>query len=128
MGDDARDRLGIRLYYGDALRHAYRATDLTLACWQQIHPVCHDLDAVPGSALYEQLYLLAHPTDMLDPHEHRHLGSPFTGCGRCAARLRVLPHDIVVGTEIVAVHGHLHLPEPRTATEALPRGPALAGT
>jgi hypothetical protein len=128
MGDIGRERLGIRLYYGDGRRHAYRVADLVGGCWQQIQPVCHDLDAVPAADLVTQLYVLAHPTDMLDPHQHSSLGAEFDACPRCGRQLRALPHEILAGTDIVAVHGCLDLPAPRRGTTACPSAPVHAGT
>jgi hypothetical protein len=129
MGDIARDRLGIRLYYGDYRRHAYRAADLNSPQWQQIHPICQDLDAVSPAAFFEQLYQLAHPTDMIDPHEHATLGADkFIGCDPCQNRLLVITYDILVGTDIVAVHGHLQLPAPRLGDPARSPNPVSAGT
>uniref|UniRef100_UPI003F493760 hypothetical protein n=1 Tax=Amycolatopsis sp. CA-096443 TaxID=3239919 RepID=UPI003F493760 len=107
MRDSARDRLGIRFYGGDRRRHAYRAADLASRRWQQIHPVCHDLDAVPAAEFFRQLYRLAHPTDEIDPREHASLGGEFDACGDCRGRLLVISYEIVVGVDVVAVHGRL---------------------
>ncbi|MFI5614670.1 hypothetical protein [Amycolatopsis sp. NPDC051903] len=119
MGESApRERITIRLYVLDDRRHAYRAADLAPGRWWQVHPVCQDLDAVPGDELFEQLYALAHPTDLLDPRPHGSLGDPPLCCDRCARRLRVLEHDIVVGTGIVALGGTLVLPAPRAVDQS----------
>ncbi|UKD50803.1 hypothetical protein L3Q65_00475 (plasmid) [Amycolatopsis sp. FU40] len=110
MGDIARERLGIRFYTGDRRRHAYRVADLASTRWRQIHPVCHDLDAVPAAEFFTQLYRLAHPTDEIDPCEHASLGGGFDACELCEAVLLVLSWEIVVGVDVVAVHGCLPLP------------------
>lgn len=107
MGDTACERLGIRLYHGDGRRHAYRACDLASRRWRQIHPVCHDLDAVPSTQFFKQLYRLAHPTDEIDSREHASLGGEFDACADCGAVLLVVSYEIVVGVDVVVVHGRL---------------------
>jgi hypothetical protein len=102
-------RVVIRRYCGDRRRHAYPADDLAGSGYQQVHPVCH---ASPG-------YDLPHPTDMINPAEHRDLGSLFDGCSSCRRWLQNTQHEVVTADELAIALDAPQVPDPHSVR----RGP-----
>ncbi|WP_125677290.1 hypothetical protein [Amycolatopsis sp. WAC 04182] len=87
----------IRLYGGDGRRHAYLAIDLAGEGYYQVHPVCIQVFG----------YRLAHVVGIVGSSSFAGLGNSFEACELCASWLRSQPHEVLVGSEIVAVRGTL---------------------